>query len=437
MKSLQWRIVLIFTFALLCSSFAMWKISDRISHEATGDFFRGSVDLELEQATRMYEEGGSHALGVYLSETNAALPGVRYLTDASGRDLVSGVDRSNMLSLEKGPPGPPPKVNGQFVFVKSSADRRYHLILFAPPPIKMARFIPYFVSVALAIILLGWILSIGIVSPLHRLAGAVDRFGRGDLSARVAMTRRDEIGDVGRSFNSMADRIETLLTAERRLLQDVSHELRSPLARLSFAAELMGSAADPDAALDRMRREIMRLSQLIATLLEVTSIEGDPSSRETQSFSVTPLVEEVVSDCAFEAESRGVRIESSLNSIARLEGNPELVRRAIENVLRNSIRYSGNGAAVQVNASDAGGSTTITVSDSGPGVPEEMLSRIFDPFFRVEASRETTSGGVGLGLSIARRSVLLHHGQIAARNLSPGLQVTISLPISPGPISPG
>jgi two-component system sensor histidine kinase CpxA len=430
-KSLQWRIVFIFTFALLCSSFATWRISDRISHEATGSFFKGSVDLELQQAQRMYEEGGSHALGVYLSETNTALPGVRYFTDAHGRDLVSGIDRSAMLSLERGPPGPPPKINGQFVFVKSSADHRYHLILMAPPPIKMARFIPYFVSVALAIILLGWILSIGIVSPLHHLAGAVDRFGRGDLSARVSMSRHDEIGDVARSFDSMAERIETLLTAERRLLQDVSHELRSPLARLSFAAELMSNATDPEAALDRMRREIMRLSQLIATLLEVTSIEGDPSSRETQSFSITPLVQEVVTDCAFEAESRGVRIESRIASKAYMDGNPELLRRAVENVLRNAIRYSRTGTSILVEANDIDGETIIKVSDSGPGVPEEMLPRIFDPFFRVEESRETSAGGVGLGLSIARRAVLLHHGQIAARNLSPGLQVTITLPISP------
>lgn len=431
MKSLQWRIVFIFTFALLCSSFATWRISERISHEATGAFFKGSVDLELQQAQRMYEEGGSHALDIYLSETNAALQGVRYLTDARGRDLVSGIDRSSMLSLERGPPGPPPKVNDLFVFVKSSADRRYHLILIAPAPIKMARFIPYFVSVALAIILLGWILSIGIVSPLHRLAGAVDRFGRGDLSARVSMSRHDEIGDVARSFDSMAERIGTLLTAERRLLQDVSHELRSPLARLSFAAELMSNATDPEVALDRMRREIMRLSQLIATLLEVTTIEGDPSSRETQSFSIATLLQEVASDCAFEAESRGVRIESHIDSSARIDGNPELLRRAIENVLRNAIRYSGMGAAVMVETSDMDHETVIRVSDSGPGVPEAMLPRIFDPFFRVEESRETSAGGVGLGLSIARRAVLLHHGQIAAGNLSPGLQVTITLPIYP------
>jgi signal transduction histidine kinase len=226
----------------------------------------------------------------------------------------------------------------------------------------------------------------------------------------------------------MAERIQTLLTAERRLLQDVSHELRSPLARLSFAAELVKDAADPEAAIERMRREIMRLSQLIATLLEVTRIEGDPSSGDTQPFFIASLMQEVVEDCAIEAEARGVRIDSRIATRGSMNGNPELLRRAIENVLRNAVRFSPLDAVVVVEACDGSGETTLEVSDSGPGVPDEMLSRIFDPFFRVEESRDNAAGGVGLGLSIARRAVLVHHGEIAARNLHPGLQVRITLP---------
>jgi two-component system sensor histidine kinase CpxA len=227
----------------------------------------------------------------------------------------------------------------------------------------------------------------------------------------------------------MADRIETLLTAERRLLQDVSHELRSPLARLSFAAELMKGTTNPDEALGRMRREIIRLSQLIDNLLEVTRMEGDPSSRETQRFSFASLLQEVLRDCAFEAEARRIEITSRMDGALDMEGNPELIRRAMENVLRNAIRFSPEQSRIQSEVEREAHGIVVIISDSGPGVPEELLTRIFDPFVCANESRDSSSGGgVGLGLSIARRAVLLHHGTISAKNLQPGLQVTINLP---------
>jgi two-component system sensor histidine kinase CpxA len=280
----------------------------------------------------------------------------------------------------------------------------------------------------MAIGLLGFVLAVGIVSPLRRVASVVDRFGRGDLSARMESGRKDEIGNLGRSFNSMADRIETLLNAERRLLQDISHELRSPLARLSFAAELMRNASDPDAAANRMKREITRLTRLVGALLEVTSAEGDPSSRKTERFALSDTVKETVTDCSFEAETRGSRIESDCRSSATVEGDPELLRRALENVVRNAIRYAPSGSAIELRVNDLSDRVKITVRDYGPGVPEEMLERIFDPFVRVDESRDVATGAVGLGLAITRRAVLLHHGVVTAENVCPGLQVAIEIP---------
>jgi two-component system sensor histidine kinase CpxA len=227
----------------------------------------------------------------------------------------------------------------------------------------------------------------------------------------------------------MADRIETLLTAERRLLQDVSHELRSPLARLSFAAELMKDTRDPEAAASRMRREIKRLCGLVSTLLEVTTAEGDPSSRRTERVTIVPLVDEIVNDCRVEAEARSVRIEHETDgppAVAVVEGNSELLRRALENVLRNAIRFTPPSSNVLVRLEALHGKVVLRVRDCGPGVPEGMLGRIFDPFFRVDQSRD--GGGAGLGLSIARRAVLLHGGEIKAENTNPGLMITISLP---------
>jgi two-component system sensor histidine kinase CpxA len=137
---------------------------------------------------------------------------------------------------------------------------------------------------------------------------------------------------------------------------------------------------------------------------------------------------EVMRDCGIEAEARKVAIAGQIDDSLEIDGNPELVRRAVENVLRNAIRFSPEESCISAGVAQDSTGIKITISDSGPGVPEELLTQIFDPFVRVDQSRNSASGGLGLGLSIARRAVLLHHGTINAKNLHPGLQVTISLP---------
>ena len=430
MRSLFLRIVVTLALTFVLSVIAVYWISGYMTRRAVGDFIDGSMTLELRQAERIYKSSGAQALADYLSETDEALKGTRYLTDVNGRDLVSGVDRSTLQPTGFGFLGPN-KNHGQIVIVKTSEDGSFRLVVIAPPPLSLVRFLPFFLLVATLIALLGWMLSIGIVSPLHRVAITVDRFGRGDLSARVNSRRKDEIGNLGRSFDSMAQRIETLLTAERRLLQDVSHELRSPLARLSFAAELMKEAQDPIAAAARVRREVDRLTGLVSTLIEMTSAEGDPTTRKMQHVPISELVRQIVEDSALEAKAYKVDIEADLQSSAVVEGDPELLRRAVENVLRNAIRYSPNDSSVKLKLAEENGLVVIAIRDYGSGVPEDKLTRIFDPFYRVSDSRSSADGGVGLGLSIARRAILVHHGQIQARNVSPGLEVSLRIPAAP------
>lgn len=430
MRNLFLRIIVTLALTFALSVIAVFWFSGYMTRRAVGDLIDGSMTLELRQAERIYKDGGSQALADYLRETDRALKGMRYLIDANGRDLVSGADRSTLQPTGFGFLGPK-KNNGQIVIVKRSDDGLFRLVVIAPPPLSLIRFLPFFLLVAALIALLGWVLSIGIVSPLRRVAVTVDRFGRGDLSARVTSRRKDEIGNLARSFDSMAERIETLLTAERRLLQDVSHELRSPLARLSFAAELMKEAQDPTTAAARVRREVDRITGLVSTLIEMTSAEGDPSTRKMQHVPISELVREIVEDSALEAKAHKIDIEADLRSSAAVEGDPELLRRAIENVLRNAIRYSPNDSSVNLKLADEEGLVMIAIRDHGPGVPEDSLKRIFDPFYRVSDSRETANGGVGLGLSIARRAILIHHGQIEARNVDPGLEVSLRIPAAP------
>jgi two-component system sensor histidine kinase CpxA len=249
--------------------------------------------------------------------------------------------------------------------------------------------------------------------------------------ARAEESRKDELGDLAASFNHMADHIQTLLAAERRLLFDISHELRSPLARLSVAVEL---ARTDDAGalplpLDRIQKEADRLNSLIKQMLEVTRTEREPSRMKTEHLRLDQLVEELVDDCSIEARGQGCALDLQSAGAVTLDGDGELLRRAIENVMRNAIRYAPTDSKVEVGLENGEGWAKIRVRDYGPGVPEEALPRLFDPFYRVEEDRDRRSGGVGLGLSIARRAVELHKGKLRASNASPGLLVEIELPV--------
>jgi two-component system sensor histidine kinase CpxA len=259
----------------------------------------------------------------------------------------------------------------------------------------------------------------------------IERFGHGDFSARVNSRRADELGQLGRAVDQMAERIESLLKSQRRLLQDISHELRSPLARLGVAVELARGGGNPEAAFDRIEREADRLNMLVGELLQVTRAEGDPAGLATEPVRLDELVRVIVDDAHIEAERHKIDLDLHVCE-AEMEGNPELLRRAIENIVRNAIRYSPEGGRVEVELKRAGSTYRIAVRDFGSGVPEEALVHIFDPFYRVEKDRGRTSGGVGLGLAIARRAVELHRGSMRASNRRPGLLVEIDLPATAG-----
>jgi signal transduction histidine kinase len=281
---------------------------------------------------------------------------------------------------------------------------------------------------AVGVLLCYW-LAYHLTRPVRRLQRAVERFGRGDLSARSGSVRRDELGELGRTFDRMADRMETLLAAERRLLLDISHELRSPLARLNVALELARSGDDLERALNRIGKESDRLNELVGQLLQVTRAEGDPGSLRRDSVQLDELVEQLVDDSSIEAASRGCALKYDTREPATVAGDPELLRRAVENVLRNAIRHSPRDTAVEVKLARANGRVVVDIRDHGPGVPEDALPRLFDAFYRVESDRNRTSGGIGLGLSIARRAIELHKGKIRARNAGPGLEVELDLPV--------
>jgi signal transduction histidine kinase len=431
MRSIFTKILLWSFGTLVVSLIAFVGISRFLSDRAfrRGEPLRNPLAMQAEHGRQAFEAGGRGQLALYLEQLHTFFPDDHHLTDANGKDVLTGEDRSNLLTQARTRPGMPGFGRTPMVMATPTADGRYRFIaVIRRRPLDLWSFIPYYLLVLLAVALLCYMLATNLATPLRVLGQTVERFGEGNLSARVGSRRQDEIGELSRAFDQMADRIQTLLTAERRLLQDISHELRSPLARLSFAVELVRTADNREEAVARLRKEIDRLTHLVGSLLQVTRVEGDPASLKQEVFSLDQLLQELVAGCAIEADVRGCRLDVSGQDPILVRADHELLRRAVENIIRNAIRHAPEGTAIEVTLDCQPTTVSISVRDYGPGVPEEMLSSIFKPFFRVDRSRDSASGGAGLGLAIAQSAIALHRGNVSATNMHPGLLVRIELP---------
>ena len=281
-----------------------------------------------------------------------------------------------------------------------------------------------------------YLLTSYITAPILRLRAASQKLAAGDLSTRAGSkiaSRQDEIGDLLRDFDAMASRIEALVSGQRQLISDVSHELRSPLARLNVALDLGRQRKGNDAAFDQMEQDLALLNEMIGRLLTIAKL--DVSARQVPMVQVdlTELVSQIVRDANFEARvlDRGVQLTAEGPYLVR--GNAELLHGAIENVVRNAIHYTAPGTSVEVLLQfvrqPKESFVRLAIRDHGPGVPESELVNIFRPFYRVANARDRQSGGTGLGLAIADRVIRTHGGTIRAQNAAPsGLQVEILLP---------
>lgn len=428
MRSLYVGILLALFGMLALSLVVFLEISDHVERQYLNPVFEAMDELELQSARNALQSGGSAAAASYLAELNRLFGTSHFLLNSDGVDVVSGAQHGKLL-----PPAPVSRsrswINGQYVVTHRSEDGKYWFLAVDPRTPSPWTLSPFYALVIAVAGTLCWLAAFAVVSPIRRLTAVVERFGRGDLSARAQMTRRDEIGELARSFDGMAERLQTLVMSERRLLQDISHELRSPLTRLKLAIRLSRTATDSKAALDRVDREANRITSLVSEIVEMTRLEGDPAARTMEPVDLGKVVEETVDDCRIEAQLfRGcnIRVEGKLS--AEVSGDRELLRRAVENVLRNAIRYSPEKSNIDLSLAEKSGGANIVVRDYGPGVPSELLNQIFEPFFRVEEARDEETGGIGLGLSIARRSVRLHRGTITAENAEPGLRVKIEIP---------
>ncbi|HKX41633.1 MAG TPA: HAMP domain-containing sensor histidine kinase [Burkholderiaceae bacterium] len=296
-------------------------------------------------------------------------------------------------------------------------------------PVPIVPFVSAVIAVLIISLVLAWYLS----HPLRHLSWALARFAEGRLDTRVEPLmsgRRDEIADLAYDFDRMAARIEQLAQANRALMHDISHELRSPLTRLQAAIGLLRQdPSQADAMIERIARESERLDMLIEELMTLHRLGAGTTGAPPQRVDVIELLQSIADDADFEAHasSRTLRVDASGNFV--IEAHGELLYRAFENVVRNALKFSPPGSEIVVVAriEDSGRMLVTTVQDRGPGVPPDMLQAIFEPFTRVEGSESVR--GTGLGLAIARRAMLLHGGSVdAALRVGGGLVVTLLLP---------
>jgi two-component system sensor histidine kinase CpxA len=416
----------------------------------------------LSEAVQAYQNGKEEGARNYLRSVRDAQHVRLFLFDENTRDLTGRTPPEWILRVAHGQTATADSLRGRLGPARylrqsmASSDGHSYTLVVEFPPQEHRFFGPHGVphlGILIAIISSGlvcYILARYLTSPITRLRAATQKLASGDLTARAGMPgsrRHDEMAELMRDFDRMAERLENLVTAQGRLLTDISHELRSPLARLNVALELARQRSGPEAgsALDRIDRESNRLNELIQKLLTIARLEAGDQLSEKLPVHLDHIIHEIARDAAFEAQARRCQVEATIVDDCVVLGSPSLLHSAIENVVRNAIRYTQEGSSVQVRLEEGigpksngahGPEAVVRVTDSGPGVPEDALDKLFRPFYRIDDARGRQTGGVGLGLAITDRAVRLHGGTIKAANRPQGgLMVEIRLPLSPANVS--
>src|SRR5271165_5619422 len=422
---------------------------------------RESESLELQrrpnvaiQASEVLAQGGISSLKTWL-EANKNLAPDRdlYILGPDGRDILGrrlsamAARRLEFFNREAQgygprPTQPPP---GNFRPQRTAPqivapDGSTYTVLLVPrrPPIFGALSLPGISLTILGIALVvsafaSWWMAERLSAPIRRIQEGARALATENLDVRVSAGlegRKDELAVLARDFDAMADRLRSNRSAITQLLRDISHELRSPLARMRVAVGLARQPpADEPRHLDRLEREIELLDGLISQVLKLARLHGTDAPLDRESVEIDEVLEEVVRDANFEGAAKQCTVELTGTAGSCVRGNRELLRSAVENVLRNAVRYSPDGAVVNVSVERGDGGISIAVRDRGPGVPASDLTRIFEPFYRVAESRDRDSGGEGIGLAITAQVMKAHGGAAEARNLERGgLEVRLRLP---------
>jgi signal transduction histidine kinase len=409
----------------------------------------------MNDAVSAYEEGGPQQLREYLDNLEASQHVRAYLFNEQGEEISHRGAPDWVIRIASGGPRfprdgivfPPPPVQRDSR-ASSDGKHRYTLVMGLPPGPRVffgprGMPVPGLIIAILSSGLVCYFLAWYMTKPVARLRAATQLLAAGDLTARAGnpkSRRHDEIAGLVRDFDTMAGRLETLVKAQSRLLNDISHELRSPLARLNVALGLARQRSGPESAsmLERIELEASRLNELIGRLLTLARLEDGEQRVPPTPVQLDEIVLNVTEDAEFEAQARHCHVRSDIPAGSwEVRGQASLLHSAIENVVRNAIRYTREGSTVEIHLQRSGSSNgaeaVVSVADCGSGVPPDALEKLFQPFYRLDDDRGRQTGGVGLGLAITERAVRFHGGRVAAFNRAEGgLLVEIHLPLLPG-----
>ncbi|HZW81003.1 MAG TPA: ATP-binding protein [Candidatus Deferrimicrobiaceae bacterium] len=408
----------------------------------------------MNDAVNAYEEGGSQQLRQYLDNLDSTQHVRAYLFNENGEEIshrgapdwAIRIAAGGARSPRDGIVFPPPPVQRDSR-ASSDGKHRYTLVMGLPPGPRVffgprGMPVPGLIIAVLSSGLVCYFLAWYMTKPVARLRAATQLLAAGDLTARAGnpkSRRHDEIAGLVRDFDTMAGRLETLVKAQSRLLNDISHELRSPLARLNVALGLARQRSGPESAtmLERIELEASRLNELIGRLLTLARLEDGEQRVPPTPVLLDEVVLNVAEDAEFEAQARRCHVHSDIPpGTWEVRGQVSLLHSAIENVVRNAIRYTREGTTVEIHLekseSSKGAEAVVSVTDCGSGVPPDALEKLFQPFYRLDDDRGRQTGGVGLGLAITERAVRFHGGRVAAFNRAEGgLLVEIHLPLLP------
>lgn len=410
------------------------------SSEASG--LLAGFEQRIVQAQGVAREGGATALAAWARDIDRSELIPLLVLDPQGRDLLQrdvsaralAALQRRLIAKQKGLPGMRSPIltpdGAEYWLVPDFQGATLARLVSRPHIVALQLLMATLVGGLVSLLLARYL-----THPIERLQRAATAYGEGDFSLRVGESfprRRDEIVDLAKSMDTMAGRIDSLLRAQGTLLRDVSHELRSPLARVQAS---LGLARKSDGAamethLDRIEKEAERLNDLIGNILRFSRLDSGIREAQREPVDLAQLLRGLAADAAIEAEARNCRIELALPDVAGYAGDPVLLESAVENVVRNALRHAPPGSAVGIALRCEGShGWCIGIEDAGPGIPPDMLERVFHPFVRVDDARSAQAGGVGLGLAIARKAVEAHGGHIAAANRpGGGLCVSLRLP---------
>ncbi len=432
---LYWKILTWFWCALLLITVAIiWGA--RVYIQQSMPFSTRLPQAHVDAVVLAFEQGDTsraRELALELSSENRA---TIYVLDSNGEDILGRPIRPVVQSLLQDEPLRRHLIISQ---VRLPDGELYQVVTARPQTSNFLTSEPLQWISRVSAILVSFLMCLWLArylaAPIEQLGMAARRLANGELGVRVGNLRgrRDEIADLAADFDTMAARIQDLVQGRQQLLRDISHELRSPLARLQVALAL-ARRQGPE-ALDRIERDLLRLEELIGEVLALSRLDNSLDIHLDEQICLSDLVEDIVIDARLEAEQKPCQLRTAISPGITVTGNAELLHRAIENILRNAIKYTPPGSGVDLAVSMEKDSIRIQVRDEGPGVASEELESMFDPFVRLDSAREHRSGGYGLGLAIARRAIERHGGQVMASNGATGqcLSVDIRLPAPLGP----